>query len=102
MRCRHRYVDNCDDAVADGLCHLCASHGQTPDPWWPEAWLPDVCCLGESRWLDRTFRYDRDVMADLRLAGPGPWYRCQGCGRTHPFDPSDIDDYPATRSEDWK
>lgn len=102
MRCRHRYVDHCGTPREDELCHLCRSHGQKRDPWWPEAWMPDICCLSDARRLDPTFKYDRDHMGSLGLAGPGPWFRCQTCGRTHPFDPSKTDDYPAIEPEDWK
>lgn len=102
MRCRHRYEDNCADPMHDALCSLCRSNGQTPDPWWPEARMPDICCLSDARSLDRNFKYDRDLMASLALVGAGPWYRCKTCGRTHPFDPSKTDDYPANRPEDWK
>lgn len=103
MRCSHRYEDLCQDVMEDGLCYLCRTNGEKPDPWWPEARLPQPCCMEDSRVLEPTvYKEHRDLMASLRLAGRSTWYRCRSCGRTHPFDPSKFANFPAVTVEEWR
>lgn len=77
--CRLMYEDNCHDAAVNGRCHFCRGARR---PWVYEDGLsghdPRPCCIDNTVALTEPKdlrRYD--------CAGPGPWFQCRTCFRTH-------------------
>ena len=72
--CRLVYEDCCETPEVNGSCMLCKSGRRglmaSRDP--------RECCLGNCEQV-----IDRRDLNRFRLAGPGPWYRCKTCCRSH-------------------
>lgn len=81
-KCRHRYEDNCESEDVNSTCMGC----RTGTRWQIlfENRLPKDCCRQSSRLATK------EEKKSYRLAGPKDWewWRCQMCGRTHPFNPN--------------
>lgn len=80
LQCGRRYADSCETPKENAVCMSCRA-GQ-PVPSWDLARYPQLCCEASSRMVT-----DVVVLNRYGLAGPGPWYFCHACGRTHPFKP---------------
>lgn len=81
FQCSTRYTDHCADPKANGLCQACRGMDR---PRWEVSFDPGGCCAGESRLVK-----DAQTITSYGLAGPGPWYKCRVCARTHPFNPKE-------------
>ena len=72
--CRLIYEDACPEPQTNHLCQACRGHRRgliTPRD-------PQECCLGNCEQViapDDLLRY--------ALAGPGPWFQCRTCRRSH-------------------
>lgn len=75
-------MDNCKTPFENGVCVSPCSNGMEP-PTWDKGRFPAYCCRGHSRQVT-----DIDVLNRYALGGPGPWFQCRICKRTHPFDPT--------------
>lgn len=73
--CRLIYEDACEDVASNGRCH---THRGARRPIWMSARDPQECCIGNCEMVA-----DPDELHRYRLAGPGPWYQCKTCARTH-------------------
>lgn len=82
VKCKQRYTDtDCADPYVNGSCISCRTGH--PVSTLRAGMLPVGCCI------ERSVRVtDVDTLSQYALGGPGPWYQCQVCKRTHPFDPS--------------
>lgn len=72
--CRLFYEDHCDEPEVNGRCQHCRgtsrAHAAVMDP--------QECCIDNCKQVllsDDLLRY--------QLAGPGPWFQCKTCARTH-------------------
>lgn len=65
----------CPDVAKNTRCPLC--RGQIR-PAWVSARDPQECCLGNCTQVTRP-----DELIRYRLAGPGPWFQCDTCARSH-------------------
>lgn len=81
VECSRRYTDRCRDPGENGLCQLCRGLER---PRWETSFEPGDCCP-EFSVLVR----DSETLGRFNLAGPGPWFKCRACARTHPFDPKE-------------
>lgn len=88
-RCRLLYEDNCQQPETNQLCRPC--RGQR------RAWVysdgraafdPRPCCRGNTALLT-----EPDDLLKYECAGPGPWFQCQTCFRTHGHSCLDLDLY---------
>lgn len=79
LQCGQRYMDSCDMGSENGRCHSCRTGKASP---LDSGRRPMACCRTESRLIDSPA-----ILARYLLGGPGPWFLCQACHRTHPFDP---------------
>lgn len=79
--CRHRdcrtvYDDyDCEDVATNGLCH---EHRGLARPVWDTTRDPQPCCFGNTYQV-----LDPGELIRQRLAGPGPWFKCRTCARSH-------------------
>lgn len=81
LQCGRRYSDACEVPLVNAVCTSCRT-GQ-PVPFWDQHRFPAECCTIKSKPVT-----DVVILNSYALAGPGPWFQCRSCGRTHPFDPS--------------
>ncbi len=81
LRCGRRYTDTCTTPLDNGECLTCSV--DQPPPIWDTDWTPQDCCRTSVHLIT-----DVDVLVRYRLGGPGPWFLCERCARTHPFDPT--------------
>ena len=81
IRCRRRYMDACTDSTRNAACKTCRT-GEPPARWDANR-LPHRCCRTAGQLM-----IDRDEVARYSLGGPGPWWICRTCQRTHPYDPT--------------
>jgi hypothetical protein len=72
--CRLIYEDNCADPERNGRCPSC--RGTTRNNLLVRD--PQECCLDNCVQIT-----DRDVLLAHKLAGPGPWFICKTCARSH-------------------
>lgn len=72
--CRLYYQDACDQPETNQLCPACRGIRRGYDGWMD----PQECCIDNTKQV-----VDKAVMKLYELAGPGPWYQCQTCFRTH-------------------
>lgn len=95
LGCGRRYTDSCTTPLANGHCPTCRTGA--PPTLLDRNHLPQECCrtvvlredgtkLAQSRLIT-----DKDELNKYALGGMAPWFRCRVCSRTHPFDPSKID-----------
>lgn len=74
--CRTVYDDyRCDDVSVNGHCH---HHRGRQRPVWDMTRDPQPCCYGNTYQVVST-----DELVRQRLAGPGPWFKCRTCARSH-------------------
>lgn len=73
--CRLIYEDSCDTPEVSGECSPCRGRAR---PVWDADRDPQECCLDNCKQV--TFRPD---LITHQLAGPGPWFQCQTCARSH-------------------
>lgn len=73
--CRLAYEDCCAQTEVNGLCQLCRGAGSRA---YAEPMDPRECCLDNCEQVLTT-----DEMLRFHLAGPGPWFKCKTCARTH-------------------
>lgn len=74
--CRLVYLDTCVEPHANGRCDICKRGYDTPYMEWK---YPKDCCWGNTELLSPK----DDWYGWLRLAGPGPWFKCKTCHRPH-------------------
>jgi hypothetical protein len=77
--CRGRYGDACATRQHNGKCNACLS-GITST--YAYTLQPVPCCRRSSRPVVT------EEIARYKLAGPGPWFICGTCRRTHSYNPS--------------
>lgn len=82
LGCGRRYQDglSCPDRFVNGRCTTCRT-GQ-PVSMVDLDHMPVTCCTTQSKLIT-----DVNVLKAYALGGNGNWWRCHGCGRTHPFNP---------------
>lgn len=80
-QCGRRYMDTCKTPLENGVCMSPCTNGLEP-PLWDRDKSPADCCRANSR-----LTTDNAVLNSYALGGPGPWFQCATCKRTHPFDP---------------
>ena len=85
-QCSRRYTDTCTTPSVNGRCQTCR-HGRSPlecdlRPLWDRDHDPRACCREVSKLIITAAEMER-----YGLAGPGPWFKCKTCSRTHPYDP---------------
>lgn len=77
--CRLIYEDACFSPERNGRCRPCTGRRRT---WVQPNGLHDLdprpCCHDNTQLV-----VDNDDLARFTLAGPGPWFQCQTCKRTH-------------------
>lgn len=73
--CRQVYHDTCETPETNGRCRFCRTGESSAYDDWR---LPKDCCFGNCELLT-----DATWAEWAELAGPGPWYRCRSCRRTH-------------------
>jgi hypothetical protein len=73
--CRLVYEDSCNTPGENGRCHVCRNVRR---PVWAEGRDPRDCCWGNCEQVT-----DKVQIRRYALAGPGPWYQCRTCARTH-------------------
>lgn len=83
LMCRLRYTDACGSPEMNALCSLC--RGGQQRALWDQNSDPASCCETDCRKIN-----EPEELMRYKLAGPGPWYRCRQCSRTHSFDPRSI------------
>lgn len=79
--CSARYSDACLIRAVNSRCPSCRSGGQHGRPRWDQDHDPRPCCRTAS------VLATKEVLTKYALGGPGPWWRCRQCSRTHPYDP---------------
>lgn len=75
-QCHLAYDDACETPRVNGVCVDC--RGGRPRSLLMRGRDPKGCCI------DNTEMVDDEVRARYKLAGPGPWYQCRICYRSHP------------------
>ena len=81
-RCRGRYSCSCDMPGVDTTCGQCrGGHTEKGLSTWQAATAPRDCCREQARTATNRER------ETYKLAGPGPWWVCTHCWRTHPKNP---------------
>lgn len=80
-KCSNRYTDRCTTPKTNGLCQACKNG--TDRATWDKDQDPRECCRTSS-----TLVTDGADITRYSLGGPGPWFRCKKCSRTHPYDPT--------------
>lgn len=78
--CGRRYTDSCQSTAVNGRCYGCRT-GRSRSKW-DQDFDPILCCRTDSALIK-----DKETLSRYNLAGPGPWYRCKTCSRTHPYRP---------------
>jgi hypothetical protein len=78
--CSLRYTDACDTPEENWRCLMCRSGQERA--LWDQNSDPDECCRTLSRQVS-----DAETVMRYKLGGPGPWFRCDKCSRTHSFNP---------------
>lgn len=77
--CRLTFEDTCGDASRNGRCHSCLGVRR---PWlMPDGRTsldPHSCCVDNTKQLT-----DLSDLLRFECAGPGPWFQCLTCKRTH-------------------
>lgn len=74
--CGRRFTDACGQPEVNTSCMTCKfGHSR---PLWHVNHDPQPCCVGAQVMTD-----PREVVR-YSLGGPGPWYQCSTCHRTHP------------------
>jgi len=82
--CSLRYTDACATPEVNDLCLGCRT-GRLERALWDVNSNPDRCCSTQSRKVT-----DAETVMRYKLGGPGPWYRCTKCSRTHSFNPEGV------------
>lgn len=82
LDCGQRYQDTCAFPLKNNLCAVCRGSQAAPSKEDLDRQPRDCCANGGSRLIT-----DVDVLSKYNLGGPGPWFLCRTCARTHPFDP---------------
>lgn len=82
LACGRRYTDTCGTPAVNAECTTCRT-GQPPATW-DRDYEPQSCCRRHAVLITTV-----DVLDRYSLAGPGPWFLCRECARTHPFDPKE-------------
>jgi hypothetical protein len=77
--CGLRYGDACATPGDNDTCMPC----RLGTPRVETGFDPAPCCGDHSRPVT-----DPEVLARYALGGPGPWWQCRRCFRSHPFDPA--------------
>lgn len=77
--CHLRYTDACSTPEQNGKCVTCRVGQQRA--LWDQNSDPAGCCVNAREVKDA------ETLGKYKLAGPGPWYRCPVCSRTHAHDP---------------
>jgi len=85
--CRLTYQDSCFTPERNGRCQPCRGMRRT----WVDvdgltALDPRPCCVDNSELMTST-----DELARYECAGPGPWFQCRTCCRTHGHPCTDPD-----------
>lgn len=81
LGCGRRYMDSCPRPAQNGSCFSCTTG--KPMAHWDRSRMPVECCKTNAKRIT-----DTAVLNSYSLGGPGPWFICRTCGRTHPFDPA--------------
>lgn len=81
LQCGRRYTDTCSTPQDNGVCLTCQSGQEVP--FWDRDRAPQWCCRIHSRVITTA-----ELIQRYALGGPGPWFICGVCSRTHPFDPT--------------
>lgn len=82
--CKGVYTDSCGTPTENKHCVGCQSaHGR---PLWDRDRDPMKCCLELGACEMVT---DGATIALFKLAGPGPWFICKTCHRTHGYLPKE-------------
>lgn len=81
--CGLRYTDACESPDLNERCSKCRVGQERA--LWDQNSDPDRCCRTQSRQVT-----DAETVMRYKLGGPGPWFRCQKCSRTHSFDPRSV------------
>lgn len=77
--CRLAYEDNCQTPADNDLCEPCRGRRRTWTHHGGLFWLdPSECCLDNTEVMTNV-----DDLLRYQCAGPGPWFQCRTCKRTH-------------------
>lgn len=77
--CRVVYMCNCTNPAVNERCQYCRTEGRLDHPVWEVGRFPKPCCTDNCRQVT-----DNDELIRYGLAGPGPWFQCKTCARSHP------------------
>ncbi len=73
--CRLGYEDQCDTPLINIRCHPCRGKER---PRYFVSRDPQECCMGNCSQVT-----DKHTLMLHKLAGPGPWFQCSRCARSH-------------------
>jgi len=73
--CRLIYEDHCNAVALNERCPSCRGKART---WHLQVWDPQPCCLSNCELIT-----EPEELLRYECAGPGPWYQCRACFRTH-------------------
>ena len=94
-RCHARFGDNCATPNQSPVCRTC----EVGAPRWEllyENALPKDCCIETSVLLGTKTKDEKAHLKKYDLTTACPWYQCQICRRTHPYD-----DPKKIKRENW-
>lgn len=72
--CRLLYQDACAKPESNAICDDCRGLARS---FWEKARDPQPCCVNNTEMVVG------DDVVTYRLAGPGPWFKCNTCARCH-------------------
>lgn len=76
VECDSVYACTYQDAADNGQCETCRT-GRPRAPW-ETGRDPRPCCVDNTLLLTRN-----EDLVRYELAGPGPWFQCRTCKRSH-------------------